>query len=340
MKHIALGLDFDGCLLSQQYIFPFTPEKVGDIKTNTSIIDINSDLWTFIIELCTKNPDLEKLTLIHFSARQDPLTDATNSADNQTESFFLAMTKIETHVANLLIAHAPHAKVELDQLLMPDIYNCREIGDTRREALENIDYTLTGRGMITSNQDQYDYYHLPDTSKVTFAHVHAINADAFYYLDDLEKIHQSIQLFYNNKIGSDFIPKDVKVISYIYYEGKLTTEPRCTIIGTGHRCSQYGDILRTLQSESHSSPIFDVRIKSTYSLIEKFHRIRQIYQDPLSGAQHTPQQTTLIHSILFPPTWALHTDSFKMKKLTPLQEKLAESYLKNFETSDTVSCQK
>lgn len=248
MKHIAIGLDFDGCILTRAYIHPFEPQHIRDIKTNTSIIDINSQLWIFIGVLCKNNPDLEKLTLIHFSSRQSAEIDFHNSTKNKTESSFLAMVKITAYLTQRLKVQAPQVSVELNRLLMPDIYRNKKEGDTHKTALEDIDYSAEGKGIISLKAKHNDC--MDDESKVTFvfAHAHAIPAEAFYYFDDRIEILQTIEKFYSDPLGASLLPREVKINLHLYFEGRFETYTKETyqkeIVGTGNRYSSYAEILR------------------------------------------------------------------------------------------------
>src|SRR3990167_3255788 len=294
MKRIAMCLDYDGCICTTAYVFPFTPENVKDIKTNTSIIDINIQLWDFILELCKENPNLEFLTLVHFSARQNARTDAINSFQNESESYYLAMEKIFCHVTNFLKSHGINIRVNINYLLMPDIYHNREHGYTFKKAVEDIDYTLQGRGIINCTLSDDDF--LYDDSKVSFvfAHVHAIEAEVFYYLDDRLDICSTIKKFYGNPVGSSLIPSDVKIILCHYDDGNLKKPPICEINGTGEKCHRYANILQSINKKEKSNlkilpNTYDKNIEQS---IKSFYKIYQehVYEDLL---KLTPLQNAL-----------------------------------------------
>lgn len=227
MKHIALCLDYDGCI------------------ANTSIIDNNVPLWEFFLKICRENPDLEVLTLVHFSARQEAEVDEQLSTKHQSESYFFAMNKIFNYLTDLLQQHALLVKVTLNPLLMPDIYNDKPHGHTLQTALADVDYSPEGRGILKSQQIHDGY--LSDSSKITFifAHVHSIPANAFYYFDNNSKILNIIKCFYSNSIGMNFIPNGVKIILQQYDNGALIKN-HTEITGSGVRLAGYAIVLKKL----------------------------------------------------------------------------------------------
>ena len=297
MKHLAVCIDYDGCVCTTAYIYPFTPENIKDISTNTSIIDINNQLWQFILELCRNNSDLEKLSLVPFSARQSATSDAWNSWTNETESYFLAMTKIAAHVTELLKANQINIMVELNCLLMPDIYNNRDHGHTFKKALEDIDYSPHGKGMIKINQPHDDF--LRDESKVSFvfSHVHAIDAEAFYYLDDRLDIHKTINNFYSSSVGSSFIPRGVKIILCHYDNGNFEKLFLSEIIGTGEKCYAYAEILKSIREKekSYTKILPNTNQDNLEQSIEKFDKVFQehVYENLL---KLTPAQFSFANS--------------------------------------------
>lgn len=302
MKHIALCLDYDNCILNRAYIIPFTPAKIGDIKTNTSIIDINRELWDFVVKISKENPDLELLTLVHFSARQDAYTDEANSVRHKTESYFLAMIKIHAHLDKLFKEMNLTVKVELNRLLMTDIHRKKPHGETHTKALEDIDYSPLGRGMIVIRKKHKHDHHVYDPLKVSyvFVHVHAIVADAFYYFDDRLDILKAIEEFYQNEIGQTFIPKGVKVMLLPYDDGAFIEAPvRPIIVGTGERCHRYAELMRVVTARKESlddSTVFPAPDNGCrVQLAVNFNRLFQEYLSPEIQAG-IPSQSEQVYS--------------------------------------------
>ncbi len=278
MKKIGIALDYDGCLLTNEYIFPFTKENIKDIKNNTSIIDINGPLWHFIQTLCEENPDLETLSIFYFSARTSAHTDLSNSIVNESESYFLAMEKVIAHITAILEKSAPKVTVTSNKLSMLDIQWEKPTGDTIRKALEDIDYSSDGKGIIKINQ-KHNYDMIDDSSKVSlvFAHVHSEELDAYYIFDDVSSIHQHITKYYANNLGASLIPKGVKVVNCHYDNGELKTIC-CEITGTGDRAQNYQEILRAACKEirraerifpdRYSTNNYDALVRNFYNLFQ------------------------------------------------------------------------
>lgn len=275
MKKIALLLDYDGSISNTGYTYPFTPETMGDIKENTSIIDCNTTLWTHILEICKQHNDLELVTIVPFSNRQDALLDAVNSHNNESESFFLALDKIERHLAKLLANHELRACVKLSRLLLSDIYNKKNHGDTYDAAFKAIDFSREGLGRIPiAVAEKFDTSPFEETKiLLLYAHVQTIDASAFYCFDDLSGLLDTLKSFYSHPLGENLIPRDIRVTLSHYDDGIMSNSDYATFVGKGERHRCYAEVVRHALSIS----TFYLPINKTPSSIDQsLNRFNQL----------------------------------------------------------------
>ena len=340
MKKIGIALDYDGCLLTNGYIFPFNSENIKDIKTNTSIIDINGPLWHFLLTLCDENPDLESLSIFYFSARTSAHTDLSNCVVNESESYFLAMEKVIAHISRILKKSAPKVTVISNKLSMLDIQWEKPTGDTIRKALEDIDYSSEGKGAIKIKQ-KHDYDKIDDTSKVSlvFAHVHSEELDAYYIFDDVGNIHNQITKYYANNLGASLIPKGVKVVNCHYDNGELKTI-YCEITGTGERAQYYQDILRAACKEiRRAERIFPDRFSSNdyEALVRNFYNIFHLQE----YFKLTPLQESIsdesIHSLVVRKSQQHEHEFRSVDEPTELQQSLLTGFCGFFSKNESTS---
>ncbi len=280
-RKVSFGFDADGVIFNKKYIHPFTPEKIGDIATNNTVVDSNQGLWEFILEVCREHPDLVHITLAFFSARQSAIVDRSNSLANDTESYFLAMKKIHEHVKKIVAEEGFNITVELNNLLMPDIYNNREPGYNHEKIMANIDTSPKELGKIPLKIAEKMDTHFFDSSKISyiFAHANESDVDKYYYLDDMDSIFFLNAEFYGNEIGDKFIPSGKEIILCHYEEGEWKNKCYKKIIGKGIKHPRYKDVLKYIYIlESTGEQILPCIRSKTNDINVSINRFHMIYQ--------------------------------------------------------------